>query len=297
MNEHYSIHNLGPEAARSRVQDVAARHGIEVPSTTAAAEARVAELTRITELPDPELPLIDAPDLSKAIQKLARDRVQIAAQREIASELLPAARAATQEEVSSELLGIVVDALVEDYAGHVEDLRQSLDGVVDVTDDQLGRLSVGEFAGRQNAIGTISALEHCVADRIELASVTGDQQSVNTDLRRWGAWPTLFGVLKPPPRDAKTLIAEYSALFAALKELAGADPFARWRSLIALDKAGTLALSMANIGESSDRAAMAVAWWDARFSLQAIGVDLDDRSPNPWDTSESMWKTLTKVSH
>ena len=61
----------------------------------------------------------------------------------------------------------------------------------------------------------------------------------------------------------------YQQLYADLSGLSGLDPVARWRQLFRLEAAGTLRLALAPLGEAPTRIAIAVSWWDARWSAQS----------------------------
>ena len=92
------------------------RRGLDETATDPDIEARLRELTRLTQLPEPQMPAnVATSELDKSTAKLARDRTQVAAQRTIAAELLPDAQAAAEDHLDDAGVATLVDVIVADF--------------------------------------------------------------------------------------------------------------------------------------------------------------------------------------
>ena len=275
---------------QSEIRRIMASRGVEVPTANAEADARVTELERIATLPEPQLPeKVSTSDLDKAISKLARERIQSAAQRTIAAELLPAARVAAEDYVSADAVDAVVDALVEDFDRQVSIARTAANMAPDVEPSQLAGLSAEQFGAWNGLNVAVGLLEAIVEDRRTVAHLRGEPQTASVDLRRWGAIPVLVAVLSPPPWDTPKLIDGYQQLYAELSALSGLDPVARWRDLFRMEATGTLRLRLAPLGEAPTRVAIALSWWDPRWAAQSRS---GDGLKDALNRGSSMWRTI-----
>ncbi len=214
------------------------------------------------------MPDVATSDLDKIVAKVARDRVLVAEQRAIAAELLPAARSDAEDFLTGNAVEIVVNELVSQFDQWLKTARESAPFAPDVSDAQLASLSVHQFEARGNLTTAAAQLENILADRLSLAGVLDEPQTVSTELRIWGSWPIFAFELSKPPTVTKQVVDGYQALFGVLKALGKLEPVARWRRLFELEDAGTLRIALASTAGVHPRIAAAAAWPTERWRVQ-----------------------------